>query len=54
MNKEDVIYIYIYYITYIYKGTLLSHKKYEILGFAATGTDLEDIMLSEIKLDKER
>ena len=41
---KKVWYIYIY----IYNGILLSHKKNEILLFAATWMDLEGIMLSEI------
>ena len=44
MNKEEVIYIYIY----IYSGLLLSHKKNEILSFSMSWIDLEGIMLSEI------
>ena len=40
MDKEDVV--------YIHDGILLSHKKKEILSFAATWMDLENIMLSEI------
>ena len=40
MDKEDV--------KYIYNGVLLSHKKNEILPFAATWIDLENIMLNEI------
>ena len=39
---------------YIYiNGVLLSHKKNQILPFAATGMDLENIMLSEMS-DRER
>ena len=41
MDKEDVVYIYI-------NGTLLSHKKNEIMPFAATWMDLETIILSEV------
>ena len=37
---------------YIYNGILLSHKKNEILTFAATWMDLENIMLSEISQRK--
>ena len=44
MNKEDVV--------YIYNGILLSHKKKEKIPFAATWTDLEIIILSEVSQTK--
>ena len=39
MDKEDV---------HIYNGILLSYKKDEILPFAATGVELEMIILREV------
>jgi len=39
MDKEDVV--------YTHNGTILRHKKDEILSFATTWIDLEGIMLSE-------
>ena len=44
MDKEDVV--------YMHTGILLSHRKNEIMPFAATWMDLEMIILS--KLDRER
>ena len=41
MDKEDVV-------DSIYNGILLSHKKSEIMPFAATQMDLETIILSEV------
>ena len=45
MDKEDVVHIYF--------GILLSHKKTEIMLFAATWMDLEIIILSEV-IQKEK
>ena len=45
------IYIYIKY-THTHTGIVLSHKKNEILPFAATWMDLENIILSEISQRK--
>ena len=39
MGKEDV--------ASVYSGILLSHKKNEIMAFAATRMDLESIILGE-------
>ena len=44
MHKEDVV--------YIHNRILLSHKKTEIMPFAATWMDLEIIILNEISQRK--
>ena len=49
---EEWIYIYIHTMVYIYNGILLSHKKNEIMSFAATWMDLEMIILSELSQTK--
>ena len=43
---KDVVYIY------IHNGILLSHKKNELMLFAATWMDLEIIILSEVSQTK--
>ena len=48
MEKEDVTYIYIH----THNGILLSHKKNEIMPFAATQMDLEIVILSEVSQRK--
>ena len=40
MDKEDGV--------HIYNGILLSHKRYEIMLFAATWVGLEIIIISEV------
>ena len=44
MDTEDVV--------HTYNGILLSHKKNELLPFAATWMDLEVIILSEVRQRK--
>ena len=42
-------------MVHLYNGTLLSHRKNEIMPFVATWMDLEDIMPSEInKREKDK
>ena len=44
MAKEDVV--------HVYNGMLLSHKKSEIMPFAATWMDPEIVILSEVTQKK--
>ena len=48
MNKEDMVYIYVY----IHNGILLNPEKNEILPFATVWMDLKSITLSEISQRK--
>ena len=44
MDKDDVV--------HIHNGIILSHKRNEIMPFAATWMDLEIIILSEVRKRK--
>ena len=46
MDKKDVV--------HIHNGTLFSHKKNEIMPFAATWLQVEIILLSEVKSEKDK
>ena len=50
MDKEDVTDIHTH--PHTHNGILLSHKKNEIMPFAATWMELEIIILSEISQKK--
>ena len=42
-------------VVHIYSGMLLSHKKHEIMPFAATWMELETLILSEVsQKEKDR
>jgi len=43
---KDVVYTHTH--THTHKGILFSHKKNEIMPFAATYTDLDMIILNEV------
>ena len=56
MHKENVI-IYVIHIckhTYKHNGILFSSEKNELLPFGTTQMELEGILLSEKKSDRER
>ena len=47
LGKEDVV-----CVIYTHNGILLSHEKNELLPFAATWMDLENITLSQVSQRK--
>ena len=51
MDKEDVVYIYIYIYTMEYYSAI---KKNEIMPFAAMWMDLETIILSEVSQTEKK
>ena len=48
IKKIQHIYMHIYVYSHTHAGILLSHKKNEIMPFAATWRDLEITVLSEV------
>ena len=47
MDKEDMV--------HIYNGILISHKKNELMRFAATWIDLDNITLTDVsQTDKDK
>ena len=46
MDKEDVV--------YIYNGILLTHKKNEIMLFAATWMDLKSVIWSKVSQTEKK